>query len=300
MIPTTPPGHRQLLYLTLACGLLCPVALLVLDKPLALWLHQYPQSQPFFAVITLGLDRVVNALFFFAYVGPLPAGFVAFVLMFLLARFGLRASSAGVFLLVPLTYLNSAAAANLLKIYFQRPRPTVFLTQGMVGTGLWQAATHNFSFPSSHTAIYFSLLLPVAWQFPRFWWPWLVMPSLVGIGRLVLEEHFLSDVLAAVFLVGVILRLLSRLPFITPRSPSRCRPYSPSRPAGAEEQGTVIAAPSITMEKKSASQATPSETREPAQGSRAGGTNWRAWYWLVLGALAVEIGLMTYVTRLFA
>ncbi|MBW3129919.1 MULTISPECIES: hypothetical protein [Hymenobacter] len=29
-------------------------------------------------------------------------------------------------------------------------------------------------------------------------------------------------------------------------------------------------------------------------------TNWRAWYWLVLGALAVEIGFFAYLTNLFA
>jgi len=28
--------------------------------------------------------------------------------------------------------------------------------------------------------------------------------------------------------------------------------------------------------------------------------NWRAWYWLVLGALAAEIGFFAYLTNLFA
>lgn len=28
--------------------------------------------------------------------------------------------------------------------------------------------------------------------------------------------------------------------------------------------------------------------------------SWRAWYWLVLGALALEIGLFVYLTRAFA
>ncbi len=27
--------------------------------------------------------------------------------------------------------------------------------------------------------------------------------------------------------------------------------------------------------------------------------SWRAWYWLVLGALAVEVGIFTYLTQLF-
>ncbi|WP_170172603.1 hypothetical protein [Hymenobacter rigui] len=28
--------------------------------------------------------------------------------------------------------------------------------------------------------------------------------------------------------------------------------------------------------------------------------SWRVWYWLVLGALALEIGLFVYLTRAFA
>ncbi|WP_187632024.1 hypothetical protein [Hymenobacter lutimineralis] len=28
--------------------------------------------------------------------------------------------------------------------------------------------------------------------------------------------------------------------------------------------------------------------------------SWRAWYWLVLGALAVEVAFFTYLTRSFA
>ncbi|WP_375434750.1 hypothetical protein [uncultured Hymenobacter sp.] len=27
--------------------------------------------------------------------------------------------------------------------------------------------------------------------------------------------------------------------------------------------------------------------------------SWRAWYWVVLSALAIEIGLFTYLTQLF-
>ncbi|HEX8427183.1 hypothetical protein [Hymenobacter sp.] len=37
-----------------------------------------------------------------------------------------------------------------------------------------------------------------------------------------------------------------------------------------------------------------------ARGEATGATNWRTWYWLVLGALAVEIVFFTYLTRLFA
>ena len=43
----------------------------------------------------------------------------------------------------------------------------------------------------------------------------------------------------------------------------------------------------------------PQQERGPG-GEAAGTTNWRAWYWLVLGALAAEVAFFTYLTRVFA
>jgi membrane-associated phospholipid phosphatase len=99
----------------------------------------------------------------------------------------------------------------------------MFLAHGMIGAGFGQATTRDYSFPSSHATLYFSLLLPVAWQFPKYRWALLVLPVLITVGRLVLEEHFLGDVLGSICLVGVFTWLFSRLPFITPRTPFRLR-----------------------------------------------------------------------------
>ncbi|HEX8504690.1 MAG TPA: phosphatase PAP2 family protein, partial [Hymenobacter sp.] len=60
----------------------------------------------------------------------------------------------------------------------------------------------NDSFPSTHTAIYFSLFLPVAVAFPRYRVPLLVLPGFVALGRLVLGVHYLSDVWFSVWLVA--------------------------------------------------------------------------------------------------
>ena len=218
--------QRELLYVVLGCCLLCPVALYGLDKPLALWLHRYTQgARPFFEVVTGTVDKVYMALFYSADLGGVPIGFVALFCLFLLGRYVVHAPSPGVFLLIGLVLLNSGVATNLLKIYFQRPRPDAFLAHGMTGAGFWQATTRDYSFPSSHATLYFSLLFPLAWQFPKYRWPLLVLPVLITIGRLVLELHFLGDVLASIGLVGLLTWLFSRLPFITPRTPFRFQRY---------------------------------------------------------------------------
>jgi len=216
--------RRDVQYFILACCGLCPVALWVLDKPLALWLHDYAQeARPFYEKLTNAFDKVYESVFYAADLGGVPIGFVALVVLFLLGRFLLHAPGPGVFLLIGLVLLNSGVATNLLKIYFRRPRPDAFLVHDMVGTGFWQATTRDYSFPSSHATLYFSFLLPLAWQFPRYRWPLLGLASLLTSGRLVLELHFLGDVLASIGLVGVLTWLFSRLPFITPRTPFRLR-----------------------------------------------------------------------------
>jgi len=224
----TAQQQRELQYFILACCVLCPVALWGLDKPLALWLHDYAQGlRPFFEVLTNAVDKIYTTVFYSADLGGVPIGFVALLVLFLLGRFVLHAPNPGVFLLIGLVLLNSGVATNLLKIYFQRPRPDVYLLHGMVGAGFWQATTRDYSFPSSHATLYFSFLLPLAWKFPKYRWALLAPPALITIGRLVLELHFLGDVLASIALVGLLTWLFSRLPFITPRTPFRMRRYRP-------------------------------------------------------------------------
>jgi membrane-associated phospholipid phosphatase len=60
------------------------------------------------------------------------------------------------------------------------------------------------SFPSSHTAFYWGLLLPAAACLPRYRIPLLVLPVLISIGRIIENVHYISDVLAAIALVGLI------------------------------------------------------------------------------------------------
>jgi hypothetical protein len=48
-------------------------------------------------------------------------------------------------------------------------------------------------------------------------------------------------------------------------------------------------------------EASPSSLLERGLGGEvyADKTNWQAWYWLVLGALAAEVAFFTYLTRAF-
>jgi membrane-associated phospholipid phosphatase len=168
----------------------CVLLILWLDKPLALAFHQYAAGAvPFFASLTHAVDTAYAA----ANIKGRPTLFWALWLAYLVGRWGLRRRWATVFLITLLTHLASVVSANVLKLAINRPRPGVLFTPGY---------TESFSFPSSHTAIYWSLFLPLAVAFPRWRWPLLAVPTLVALGRLVLGVHYMSDVWAAIWLVA--------------------------------------------------------------------------------------------------
>jgi membrane-associated phospholipid phosphatase len=168
----------------------CTVFILWLDKPLAIALHHYSAGAvPFFTSFTDAVDTAYEA----ANIGGHPTLFWALGLVYLIGRWGLRQRWANAFLITLLTHLASVFSANLLKVAINRPRPGVLFTPGY---------TESFSFPSSHTAIYWSLFLPLAMAFPRWRWLLLAVPVLIALGRLVLGVHYLSDVWAAIWLVA--------------------------------------------------------------------------------------------------
>jgi len=205
------PGQRHpFLAFTALTVLACTVLVLWLDKPLALWFHRYTAgAEPFFAAFTNTVDAAYEA----ANSGGHPTLFWALGLAYLLGRWVLRRRWATVFLITLLTHLASVVSANALKIAVNRPRPSVLFTPGY---------TESFSFPSSHTAIYWSLFLPFALAFPRWRWPLLAVPALVAVGRLVLGVHYVSDVWAAIWLVAAWATLFNLL--------RRCdRPALPAR-----------------------------------------------------------------------
>ncbi|UOQ96362.1 phosphatase PAP2 family protein [Hymenobacter sp. 5317J-9] len=191
---------RQFLVFTAVTLPACALLILFFDHPLAAFIHASSAGAvPFFAALTTGADAVHEALM--SHVAGLPIIFLALGLAFAVGRYGLKRRGATLFLVLLLTHEFSMVLARALKGSVQRLRPEVQFAKAYVGTGLWSPGPHNDSFPSYHTAVYFSLFLPLAVAFPRWRVPLLVLPGLIGLGRLVLGAHYLSDVWASLWLV---------------------------------------------------------------------------------------------------
>lgn len=104
-------------------------------------------------------------------------------------------------LLALVAFASSGILVNLLKFVFGRTRPGVFYDQGVsafLGPN-WDSAIR--SFPSGHATTVAVAAALVVLLAPR-WGAWAVgAAALVGVSRLLVGYHFLSDVLAG-FLLG--------------------------------------------------------------------------------------------------
>jgi membrane-associated phospholipid phosphatase len=201
---------RQFLLLTSlllpACALLIPC----LDQPLAWWLHAHTAAaRPFFATLTSTADQLHDASM--VHGAGIPLLFLLLGLGYVVCRWVLRSPAAGLFLVLLLTHELSMVAAKVLKGVLLRLRPAALFAGTYSDLGFGYDAPNTGSFPSTHTAVYFSLLLPLAVALPRWRLPLLAFPVLIGLGRLVLDMHYLSDVLFSVWLAVLFTFLSGRL-----------------------------------------------------------------------------------------
>ena len=188
----------------------CALLILFGDQPLAAFIHgHFSGAAPFFAALTAAADRVHEALM--THVLGLPVIFLGLGLAFAIGRYYFKRREATLLLVLLLTHEFSMVLANVLKGAVHRLRPEVQFGPGYSGTGLLATGPHNDSFPSYHTAVYFSLFWPLAVAFPRYRVPLLVLPALIGLGRLVLGAHYLSDVWFSIWLVVALTFLFGQL-----------------------------------------------------------------------------------------
>lgn len=105
--------------------------------------------------------------------------------------------------------LSGIVVFKILKKLSHRPRPCQFQPH------CWSTVLppDQFSFPSGHTMTAFSIALVVSFFYPSLQWPLYFLAVSIGVSRIVLGMHFLSDVLAGAVL-GSALGLASLVTFV--------------------------------------------------------------------------------------
>jgi membrane-associated phospholipid phosphatase len=188
---------RLSLFATVLLVPLTLLCILVLDEPVAVVVHNWQPLRSFFE----SLMWCVDSLSFVAHT-PSSLGLPWLWLLLpgaFLVSWGLRWQHATIWLVVLTSMVGSEGLTNLLKMYFNRPHPEVLWLHTAPNASFWQPLGHYDAFPSGHTAWAAGWLLPLALRFPKLRWWLLTAVVLVGLGRVALEFHWLSDVLAAVY-----------------------------------------------------------------------------------------------------
>lgn len=115
---------------------------------------------------------------------------------------------ASVFLFIGTTHIISRLLAGILKNVFHRSRPYQFIEDRSIPDFFTEEGS---SFPSGHAAHFFGLFLPLIFLFPKYKWPLLVLPVLISLQRILVNDHYISDVLASVLLVLMLMPVFARL-----------------------------------------------------------------------------------------
>lgn len=175
------------LILTSAAAWFC---YLWLDRPIALWVHGATGTQRL-------PDALVNSPFsstaFIAAAAFVVCGLVA------LARTRFSRPETTIALCV-ISMVNAILVKDQLKFVFGRTWPDMFLRDGTYGFHFFRGGQSFESFPSGHAAVA-SAFLFIPWLlFPRLRALTMLCVIAVGIGLVMLNLHFLGDVIAGSFL----------------------------------------------------------------------------------------------------
>ncbi|MBI4909999.1 MAG: phosphatase PAP2 family protein [Acidobacteria bacterium] len=193
----------MLLLCALTASLLCALSIVAIDGPLATALSSVsPDTR---RAIQQGVG-VIEVLFGFRVSSYLYGGLL---IMAGLATFLMkRGSLAWALLFVGFSHVTARFAAGILKPPFSRLRPF----EAVGGDGwhdVWFASAGN-SFPSGHAVHFWSLFFPLAILFPRHRIALVVLPVLISAARVVVNDHYLSDVLASAALAAVLTSVFAR------------------------------------------------------------------------------------------
>ncbi|AOS84960.1 phosphatase PAP2 family protein [Chlorobaculum limnaeum] len=188
--------QKQLLLL-FATMLFCTISFFLFDQSLTLFFRQF----------NTGLWRDIWKAITKA--GQSEWYLVGGLLLFAGFRKRNRRLSAGGLLLFS-AVAASGLTADILKFILGRARPKLLLQQGIYGFDLfgWHLEHAWQSFPSGHAATALSAALSLSLLFPRFRPAFLAGAMLIAASRVVLCQHYLSDIVAGSALGAATVALL--------------------------------------------------------------------------------------------
>lgn len=180
--------RTKLAWVGVVAGISCLVCISFVDRPLALLMHSYAETPIVeFARKTTSLGQAKWYL---------VAALLAFVILRCL-KIKERANQA---ILLFLAVAVSGIAVDILKHVFGRARPKLLFSEHEYGFGYFRGDRATISFPSGHATTIAAVAVTIALLAPRWRMPALVVALWIGATRVLINAHYLSDVIAGFYL----------------------------------------------------------------------------------------------------
>ena len=176
-------------WVTISYFLLIILSILYVDKPIAYFFHDLDlkNNMPLLNWVTKsGLGGL--------YIIPLFLGALFFRFINHHKKWEER------FWFLWLCVLIPSLICVLLKILFGRARPDLLFNDQLYGFFGLQTRAYFWSFPSGHTTTIMGFVFGLSILFPRYCYLFLLMGLTVVSSRVMLTQHYLSDVMAASYL----------------------------------------------------------------------------------------------------
>jgi lipid A 4'-phosphatase len=102
----------------------------------------------------------------------------------------------------------SGIAVDLLKLVFGRARPKLLFRDGEYGFTWHGSGADLWSFPSGHAATAAALAMALSLIWPRYWLTYWLAATLIFASRIIIDAHYLSDIIAGTYLAAAIVLAL--------------------------------------------------------------------------------------------
>ncbi len=195
-------SRRSIAFATTLAVVFSLISIFILDRPIAEMVHRFGGQQARFLALGTSILEIVSGMT----LSKFALGLVLILIGAALLFWKTKKHVAWIFLFVACTHLSARLSAGVLKEVFHRLRPYEVLT-----TNAWDHqffSAHGGSFPSGHAAHFWALFFPLAFLFPRLRIPLLILPVFIGIARIGVNDHWLSDVFASVAICGLLTLVL--------------------------------------------------------------------------------------------
>jgi len=213
-------NRRQLLYSALVAVVLTLLGIFFFDQPIAAFVQRVGGRQ---SVIlqegTHWLEIVTGQ--------SIDRYFLTYVLLGLGALLFISKASrsiAWILLFVGTAQVVTRLTAGVLKNVFERMRPFQVIEAGNWDWKFFSG--HGSAFPSGHSAFFWGLFFPLAYLFPRYRLPLLIVPIFISIARPGVNDHWCSDVIASAGLAAFITFVFTWLFRMKPAQPNAPNPVA--------------------------------------------------------------------------